>query len=304
MERCLICLEDFLIKDLCADVEGSRGVLLDGCKHFYCVECVKKFPIEHRKCSLCNLKMVRLIYHQCQKCQWGWGLFVEAGGSGEFKFTIFDEGFCYHESKLIVYGGKTNPRINQECLANELSKLPCFKKKERLQEEIAEWLGLDAQWYPLFEGQENPDIDPFICISQGLIKIRGAQINMIVVAKREDTNIDNDLYFPLQTRVFFDKGYLVPMSPYEDLCEYIDGRCGFPDGRMIVACEDFIHRMGWEIKHNEEDSDEEEEDEEDEEEEDEEEEDEQNGDEEDEQNSDEEEHWQEDWITYPEEMWG
>ena len=259
MERCLVCLEDFLIKDLCADVEGSKGVLLDGCKHFYCVECVKKLPKKHRKCSLCNLKMVRLISHRCQKCQWS--LYVEAGGTGEFKFIHFDENFSRHESRRIIHGGETNPRINQECLANELSKLPCFKK-ERLQEEIAEWLGCDAQWHPLFEGKENPDIDPFICSSQRLIKSGDAQINTIVVDKREDTG--NDVYFAFKTVVFFDKGYIGPTSPHIDVCEHIEGSCGFPNGKMIVACEDFIHRMGWEIKHNdEEDSDDEDSDDED-----------------------------------------
>ena len=252
MERCLICLEDFLIKDLCADVEGSKGLLLDGCKHFYCVECVKKFPKKHMKCSLCNLKMVRLIFHQCQKCQWG--LYVEAGGAGDFRFTHFEENFCYHESKLIIHGGEIHSMINQECLANELSKLPCFNK-ERLSEVISRWLGRDAQWYPLFEEKENPEIDPFICISQRLIKKGDACINIIVVDKREDTG--NDLFFPFKTKVLFDKGYLFPISPDNVKFKYIDERCGFPNGKMIVACEDFIRRMGWEIG---EDSDEEEED--------------------------------------------
>ena len=225
---------------MCADLPGTKGRLLDHCRHLYCTECVAALPESQHKCALCNRRMLALHFHQCGECCWA--LMVEAGGAGKMRFVRIEEHYSIRETQDIIASGAADG-IRRECLKEVLKKLPLLDNNGVCRLMIARSLQGGARWYPLFEGRENPEEDMFVCSSRELYRNHGCGRNAVIAGKWE--GIERVLYYSVKLSCHGGKHIMRGKKN----CGPIEGmkrnEAHTPPPRMLVALEEFAHRMGW-----------------------------------------------------------
>ncbi len=230
---CLMCKEELPLDELCGDVEGSAGRLLQGCKHLYCVACVRALPEDRRRCTLCDEAMHDIRFHSCRAC--AWALLVEAGGAGHMRFARLSETYDIEESKRIIDVGGQENKIRSACLKEVLRTLPCYRPEGVRKAVILERLHGGAAWYPLFEGQEDPAEDMWIATSADLIHYLRATC---AVVGGSWEGAERAYYgFKITGGTVLGKRHCIQFAGS------ILSKA--PPPRLVVAVDEFFHRMGW-----------------------------------------------------------
>lgn len=237
--ECLICRREFPLSRLCVDLPSSAGALIEGCKHCYCAECVQQLPQGQMRCTVCDRPMLRVIAHSCRRCTWS--LIVEGGGFGYVRFSRLNQTFGFTESRDIINAGG-NAVIQFACLGAVISTLPSKRPTDHRIPGLAQWMSNGSQWYPLFEGQDDPANDAFICTSSHLARCDKHPVTATVNAKWEGS--PSALYMVMNARrgdgPLTTVGKPTPPSSFHSPAKVLPA-----PARLVIACEEFMARMRW-----------------------------------------------------------